>query len=356
MKLIPKAKPVKIRIMSGGKEHSSVESLKQHFDIDDVKMLLDGRLSRWLRQQGENDLAASVSEFSREKLDTKEGCVKFIKIFFGEDLFDKECSTLFMLASYWDLYKKEYETVWRIILQQLLKSDKNAAIALYNKKKAILSKEDWRSIFSYLQKSNENDAELLNILDCMQNDDVNGDKRIGIERSSIEKTAESGNNFIAKNTPTRFSNISKRNQKVILRNIEHLFNNKIESLIYLRLHYQEDDNIRKISFFAEKCNIVINDVETGKRSIFSSAQLLPMNSNGKNDLFYKEKIFIRYFIDGKSNLNSLKKIAPLYPPAKWFVENKNSGNIFRGAKSDINFDKATLKQVIRFVLGHIFEY
>lgn len=93
--------------MSGGKEHSSIDSLRRHFDIDDVKMLLDGRLSRWLRQQGENDLAASVSEISCEALDSKEGCVKFIKIFFGEDLFDKECSSLSELVSYWDLYKKE---------------------------------------------------------------------------------------------------------------------------------------------------------------------------------------------------------------------------------------------------------
>lgn len=355
MKLIPKAKPVKIRIMSGGKEHSSVESLRKHFDINDVKMLLDGRLARWLRQLGENDLAASVSEFSCEALDSKEGCVKFIKIFFGEDLFDKECSTLFMLASYWDLYKKEYEKVWRIILRQLLKFDKDAAIALYKKKNAILSKEHWRSIFSYLQKNNENDAELLNILDCMQNDDVNGDKRIGIERSSIEKTAESGNNFIAKNTPIRFY-ISYTNQEVILKHIEHLFNNELESLSYLRLLYPGKMYIPEICSFAEKCKRVVNDVETGKRFIFSSAQLLPMDSNGKNDWFYKEKIFIRYFIDGKSNLNSLKEIAPFYPPANWLVENKDSGKTFEGIRSDICFDKASPRRVVEFVFAHIFEY
>lgn len=355
MKLIPKAKPVKIRIMSGGKEHSSVESLKEHFDIDDVKMLLDGRLARWLRQLGENDLAASVSEFSREKLDTKEGCVKFIKIFFGEDLFDKECSSLSELVSYWDLYKKEYEAVWSIILRQLLKSDKNAAIALYNKKKAILSKEDWRSIFSYLQKNNENDSKLLNILDCMQNDDVNGNKRIGIERSSIEKKAESGNNFIPKNNPVRFY-ISYTNQEVILKHIEDFFNNELESLSNLRLLYPGKMYIPEICSFAEKCKGVIHGVETGIKFIFSSTQLLPMDSNGKNDRFYKEKIFIRYFIDGKSNLNSLKEIAHLYPPAKWFVENKNKGKIFIGQRRSLDFNRATLTDVMRFVFAHIFIY
>lgn len=49
MELIPKAKPVKIRIKSGGEEHSSLESLKRNFSISDINPLLDGRLARWLR-------------------------------------------------------------------------------------------------------------------------------------------------------------------------------------------------------------------------------------------------------------------------------------------------------------------
>ena len=44
MKLIPKAKPVRIRILSGGIEHSSLDSLLQNFDIDMVKLLKSERL------------------------------------------------------------------------------------------------------------------------------------------------------------------------------------------------------------------------------------------------------------------------------------------------------------------------
>lgn len=46
MKLISKAKPVKIRIKSGGEEHSSLDSLKRNFNISDIQPLLDGRLVR----------------------------------------------------------------------------------------------------------------------------------------------------------------------------------------------------------------------------------------------------------------------------------------------------------------------
>lgn len=46
MRLIPKAKAVRIRIKSGGEEHSSLDSLKRNFNLSDVRVLLDGRLSR----------------------------------------------------------------------------------------------------------------------------------------------------------------------------------------------------------------------------------------------------------------------------------------------------------------------
>ena len=47
MKLEPKAKPVRIRIKSGGEEHSTLESLKRNFSVDDLKPAVeDRRLSR----------------------------------------------------------------------------------------------------------------------------------------------------------------------------------------------------------------------------------------------------------------------------------------------------------------------
>lgn len=353
MKLTPKAKPVKIRIMSGGKEHSSVESLKQHFDIDDVKMLLDGRLARWLKQQGRNDLAASVSEFSREKLDTKEGCVQFIKIFFGEDLFDKECSTLSELVSYWLQYKKEYTTVWTTILCNLLKFDKNEAITIYNnlEKRSILSKERWFPIFSYLQKSNGNDAELLYILGCLQYDDVNGDKRMG--RSYIEKAAELGNkfakDFVAKNAPERFPDISEKDKQIILDNIDDLLIKRVANLSYLSSRFN-GSNIEILFNFAELCA----EIKRSSISFFS----IPKYMRKRWYLFYKEAVFINYFLGNrnKNNLNDLKEIAPLYPPANWLVENYGCDRTFIGRISSLNFNRATVTDVMRFVFAHIFEY
>lgn len=86
MKLIPKAKPVKIRIKSGGEEHSSLDSLKRNFNISDIQPLLDGRLVRWLKQQGDNELAETVNNFNPSSLHTPNGVMEFMQVFFAEYL------------------------------------------------------------------------------------------------------------------------------------------------------------------------------------------------------------------------------------------------------------------------------
>ncbi len=61
MKLIPKARPVRIRIMSGGMEHSNLKSLKDHFSIKDVmESIPNGSMVRWLKQCGEEEKAESI--------------------------------------------------------------------------------------------------------------------------------------------------------------------------------------------------------------------------------------------------------------------------------------------------------
>lgn len=79
MKLIPKARPVRIRISSGGMEHSSLMSLKEHFSLEDVMGLIaNGSLARWLKQCGESDLASLIECASEgDKMDV-------LKSFFPE--------------------------------------------------------------------------------------------------------------------------------------------------------------------------------------------------------------------------------------------------------------------------------
>lgn len=84
MKLIAKAKPVKIRIKSGGEEHTSLDSLKKNFNISDIIPLLDGRLERWLYQQEEHELADMLKTTPIPDLNSWQGIMDFITIFFSD--------------------------------------------------------------------------------------------------------------------------------------------------------------------------------------------------------------------------------------------------------------------------------
>lgn len=82
MILKPIAKPVRIRIKSGGMEHSSVESLKSRFEIEDLKDLVtDGRLSRWLEQQNHKPVPTDILGLNKESM---EFALAVYRFFFDE--------------------------------------------------------------------------------------------------------------------------------------------------------------------------------------------------------------------------------------------------------------------------------
>ena len=71
MKLIPKAKPVRIRISSGGKEHSTLQSLLECFRVGDVRPLLEnGVMLKWLNQIGESKLYVKIKSMSEGRTGT----------------------------------------------------------------------------------------------------------------------------------------------------------------------------------------------------------------------------------------------------------------------------------------------
>ncbi len=58
MKLIPKAKPIRIRIVSGGEEHSSIDTLRDNYSLKDIlPRVKDGQLYKWLNRIGKTKAA-----------------------------------------------------------------------------------------------------------------------------------------------------------------------------------------------------------------------------------------------------------------------------------------------------------
>ena len=63
MRLIPKAKPIRIRISSGGVEHSSLDTLLENFDLGELLCLhKNGSLVRWLNQIGALDIIEKLKD------------------------------------------------------------------------------------------------------------------------------------------------------------------------------------------------------------------------------------------------------------------------------------------------------
>lgn len=159
MKLIAKAKPVKIRIKSGGEEHTSLDSLKRNFNISDIQPLLDGRLVRWLKQQGENDLANEISKFKVSLLYSAQGIMKFLSLFYCDDLNNNNIQSPIHLVEYWNTiphFKKNSE----YLCKYLIYNDRYSAKYFYHSN--ILPSENWITVFSKFE--NENDGEVLYIL------------------------------------------------------------------------------------------------------------------------------------------------------------------------------------------------
>lgn len=117
MKLEPIAKPVRIRIMSGGEEHSSLESLKKNFSVRDLSDAVeDKRLSRWLKQQNQNEMAEGVLRYQgRMKSLSNHDYFDFIKLFFANEPNIETVTDDCSLAAFFhdnDKWKKNFERIY----------------------------------------------------------------------------------------------------------------------------------------------------------------------------------------------------------------------------------------------------
>lgn len=133
MKLQAKARPVRIRIASGEKEHNSLESLKENFVPEDILPLLDRRLSRWLRQLHENDLADAV-----DKIEPKSGdaVLELYKCLYGKKKTPYE---------YLEFLKTEYTNSAKSFLKYLLQKEtcKENIKQLFKNNRDVLTDKEW---------------------------------------------------------------------------------------------------------------------------------------------------------------------------------------------------------------------
>lgn len=100
MKLIPRAKPIRIRISAGGEEHSSLDAFLQQYDIESMLSLYkNGSLIRWLNQIGASAIIERLSTLKINNFEavTNEEYIKFVSAIYGDNISD----IAYKIASYY---------------------------------------------------------------------------------------------------------------------------------------------------------------------------------------------------------------------------------------------------------------
>ena len=156
MRIIAKAKPIRIRIKSGGEEHSSLDSLRQNLCVQDLWPLVkDKRLSRWLRQLGEVELAHDIDALSESQLDSST-YFKVLVIFLKDDLVGHNVTELYTLFSFWhDCGKKKSKNYDS--LRKYLLSKYEGAKFIFKQYPEEASDGEWWDVFCNFEKEEDSD-------------------------------------------------------------------------------------------------------------------------------------------------------------------------------------------------------
>ena len=158
MRIIAKAKPIRIRIKSGGEEHFSLDSLRQNLNVQDLWPLIkDKRLSRWLMQLGETELAHSVESLINEELD-EYAYFYVLKLFLKERFDNSQIHDIYFLFEYWhDCEKRNSKNYYS--LRKYLLSQYEGAKFIFKQYPEEVSDGEWWDVFCTFE--NEEDPEFL---------------------------------------------------------------------------------------------------------------------------------------------------------------------------------------------------
>lgn len=346
MRLEAIAKPVKIRIRSGNEEHSSLESLKHNFCVEDIRALLDKRLARWLRQQKENALAQAVDDFDMSRLDSQEGYLDFIRLFFPKELVENHIASLIDLAEYWNSipeYRRNSEWLYRYLL------DKDLAACKHLYRAGSLPDINWADIFAKFE--NTEDAETLYLLGTFW-----------FYGKNIPKDIEKGYQYIARAAQLRWQEAIQfvldktyEKEKEAMASANSTANNnaqsnKTDNKNVALLSIELKDGIRSrndITKIKKLCGIIYELVKNnGMSAALEFLKEVILKEPEKELLFIAGLLYKRldqYYPMGKS---IFMKLSDCYQPAKWMLNSSD----------DNKFKTLTIYEQIQFVENHLNEY
>lgn len=360
MRIIAKAKPIRIRIKSGGEEHFSLDSLRQNLNVQDLWPLIkDNRLSRWLRQLGETELAHSVESLINEELD-EHAYFYVLKLFLKERFDNSQIHDIYSLFGYWhDCDKrtpKNYDSLRKYLLSQY-----EGAKFIFKQYSEEISDGEWWDVFS--KYKNKEDPEFLfkqgklAFEGFTKSDGSNFDKDLVRGKELIEKAAELHNQEAI--------DFVKSNKFDVARKLAMLTSEAKEKIDNLICRWKSE----KIGFITKKTAYdeeIVREVKKllqeftllWKASAFvvTAEAEVKYDDLDESDVFFKERKFVldlvRYSYS-KETPGLFVKLAEdyHYPLAQYMIHRPIDNRI-----DGFAFAKSSFSNQLGFIVDHLFKY
>lgn len=156
MELIAKAKPIHFRIISSGVECTSLDDLFRHFDKDSIAdTIKDGRLSRWLRQIQEKDVADKIDKIRGLSFTTRDNILKLYSALVDDELNPTRFPNDVDLVKYFE-GKSYTKKLAESLMKQQMKKDFAMLSHVYDYHKELI--DDLEEAFEIFAKKNDIEA------------------------------------------------------------------------------------------------------------------------------------------------------------------------------------------------------
>lgn len=145
--------------MSGGEEHSSLDSLRQNFCISDLKSI-ETQLKRWLNRQGSEGVEIAEQLNFRE-LSSAEDYFAAYKLFFQKELKDNKIDNSSQLIKYWHRQKRNSKDIDTLIRLGFGKDDNITVFCYRHKDEFSDLTDDWLATLKSIHTKTEEIVEWI---------------------------------------------------------------------------------------------------------------------------------------------------------------------------------------------------
>ena len=364
MRIIAKAKPIRIRIKSGGEEHFSLDSLCRNLCVQELWPLIkDHRLSRWLMQLGEVDLAHEIDALSESQLDFLT-YFKVLVIFLKDDLVGRNVTELYSLFSFWHDCEKRKSKNYDSLLKYLLSKYEGTKF-IFKQYPKELSDGEWWDVFSKFEK--EEDPEFLfkqgklAFEGFTKSDRSNFDKDLVRGKKLIEKAAELHNQEAI--------DFVKSNKFDVARKLAMLTPEAKEKIDNLIVKWKDE----MLGFSTRKTNYdeeIVREVKQLLREFASLRKTYKMFNReavrteaevkyevlDKSNVFYKERKFVldlvQYSYDKEIPGLFVELAEDYHYPLAQYMLHRPADNRIDG----FAFAATMFPNQLRFIVDHLFKY